>query len=433
MRDRVAEDEVEPWATAKLGDVASCTLGGTPSTEVPQFWGGRIPWMASGDVHLRRVQDVPGRITAAGLAASNATLVPPPAVAVGLAGQGKTRGTVALTLCELSTNQSIALLRGDEIRLQTAYLFHNLDRRYEELRARSSGGGRGGLSKGILDAVPIDLPPLPEQRAITEILDTLDTTIRQTEAIIEKLKQVKQGLLHDLLTRGIDANGELRPPQNQAPHLYKDSPLGWIPREWTALPIASLVRHVTYGFTNPMPTTTEGPWMLTAADIADGRVNYSTARRTDRREFVRLSRKSRPSKGDILVTKDGTLGRVALLDREDVCVNQSVAVLSPFEPGPGAFLALYLRSQPGQDRMIADAGGSTIKHIYITTLAEMLVPGPPTIEAYETGRRAEALEQRIQLEDSALHKLGTLKSGLMDDLLTGRVRVTPLLDAAALA
>ena len=67
---------------------------------------------------------------------------------------------------------------------------------------------------------------------IAEILDTLDTTIRQTEAIIEKLKQVKQGLLHDLLTRGIDANGELRPPQSQAPHLYKDSPLGWIPREW---------------------------------------------------------------------------------------------------------------------------------------------------------------------------------------------------------
>ena len=73
---------------------------------------------------------------------------------------------------------------------------------------------------------------IAEQVKIAEVLDTLDTTIRQTEAIIEKLKQVKQGLLHDLLTRGIDANGELRPPQSQAPHLYKDSPLGWIPTEW---------------------------------------------------------------------------------------------------------------------------------------------------------------------------------------------------------
>ena len=74
----------------------------------------------------------------------------------------------------------------------------------------------------------LELPAdVQEQAKIAEILDTLDTAIRQTEAIIEKLKQVKQGLLHDLLTRGIDANGELRTPQSQAPHLYKDSPLGW--------------------------------------------------------------------------------------------------------------------------------------------------------------------------------------------------------------
>jgi hypothetical protein len=63
------------------------------------------------------------------------------------------------------------------------------------------------------------------------VLDTLDTAIHETEAIIAKLKAVKQGLLHDLLTRGIAANGELRPPQAEAPHLYKASPLGWIPKE----------------------------------------------------------------------------------------------------------------------------------------------------------------------------------------------------------
>lgn len=289
------------------------------------------------------------------------------------------------------------------------------------------GTTRSSLNIGVLRKVAVPSPTGPEKSTIADILDTLDTAIRQTEAIIEKLKQVQRGLLHDLLTCGIDTNGELRPPQSQAPHLFKDSPLGWIPREWDVLPIASLVRQVTYGFTNPMPTTTEGPWMLTAADIADGRIDYSTARRTSHREFARLSRKSRPSKGDILVTKDGTLGRVAVLDRDDVCVNQSVAVLSPLEAGACAFLALYLRSPLGQDRMIADAGGSTIKHIYITTLADMLVPGPPQAEALEIERRASALEQRVQLEASELVKLHALKSGLMDDLLTGRVRVTPLL------
>jgi len=84
------------------------------------------------------------------------------------------------------------------------------------------------------------VPPLRQQQAIAEILDTLDTTIRQTEAIVEKLKQVKQGLLHDLLTRGIGANGELRPLQSQAPHRYKESPLGWIPHRARRAYIRSL-------------------------------------------------------------------------------------------------------------------------------------------------------------------------------------------------
>jgi type I restriction enzyme S subunit len=87
----------------------------------------------------------------------------------------------------------------------------------------------------------IDVPTnLPEQAKIAEVLDALDATIRQTESIIEKLKQVKLGLLHDLFTRGVDANGELRPPQGESPDLYKGSPLGWIPRAWTTAKLVEI-------------------------------------------------------------------------------------------------------------------------------------------------------------------------------------------------
>jgi len=93
----------------------------------------------------------------------------------------------------------------------------------------ATGSTRYTLSLADFRSAPVRIPPIAEQAKIAQILDTLDTTIRQTEAIIAKLKQVKQGLLHDLLTRGIDANGELRPPQSEAPHLYRASPLGLIP------------------------------------------------------------------------------------------------------------------------------------------------------------------------------------------------------------
>jgi type I restriction enzyme S subunit len=87
-----------PWPEMPLGDVATVVVGGTPSTDVPAYWGGDIPWMASGDVHQKRITDVEGRITSLGLRSSNATLVEPPSVAVALAGQGKTRGTAAKVL-----------------------------------------------------------------------------------------------------------------------------------------------------------------------------------------------------------------------------------------------------------------------------------------------------------------------------------------------
>ena len=173
----------------------------------------------------------------------------------------------------------------------------------------------------------IDLPPLPEQRKIARILSTVDDLIERTEALIAKYRAIKQGLMHDLLTRGVDASGRLRPPREEAPGLYRESAVGWVPREWEVVPIRSLVCRITYGFTNPMPTTAEGPWMITALDIADGRIQYATARHTSQDSFDQLTAKSRPQAGDILVTKDGTLGRLAVVDREDICINQSVASL----------------------------------------------------------------------------------------------------------
>ena len=107
-------------------------------------------------------------------------------------------------------------------------------------------------SWSTLSRLSLFCPAEPEQRRIAEILDTVDEAIRRTEQVIEKLKQVKQGLLHDLLTRGIDDNGELRPPPEEAPHLYRNSPLGLIPRSWDV----STVDEIGPIFTGTTPDKT---------------------------------------------------------------------------------------------------------------------------------------------------------------------------------
>lgn len=316
----------------------------------------------------------------------------------------------------------------NKIRISPEYLYYSLCR--FDFKAVSAQQAVPMLTVAELGGLLVRYLPLEEQRQIAKILDTLDTAINETEAIITKLNAIKLGLLNDLLKRGIDHNGELRPPQAEAPHLYKESTLGWIPKEWEFLALSKRLRRITYGFTNPMPTTDEGPWMLTATDISGGTIQYSTARHTNVRAFQQLSAKSRPELGDVLVTKDGTLGRVAVVDRLNICVNQSVAVLSPIHSIDSTYLSIFLQSPIGQDRMMADAGGSTIKHLYITKIADMEIPWPREGEAAGIVEKISELSTRIAYETQLLNKFKQEKSGLMDDLLTGRVCVAPLLAEA---
>ncbi|QRM19009.1 restriction endonuclease subunit S [Dechloromonas sp. TW-R-39-2] len=424
------------WKPATLGQVSECILGGTPSTEIPQFWNGDVPWMASGDVHIRRIRDVPGRITALGLRSSNATLTNPPAVAIGLAGQGKTRGTVALTLCTLSTNQSIALLKANGSDLRTDYLFHNLDRRYEELRARSSGGGRGGLSKAILEAVPIDLPPLSDQQKIAQVLDTLDIAIHETKAILAKLKAVKQGLLHDLLMRGIDVNGELRQPQAEAPHLYKQSPLGWIPKEWEDVTLGEIARR-SGGFLQTGPFGSQlhaheyvldGIPVIMPQDMVNGELSVESIARINQRKATALSR-HRVQPNDLVFSRRGDLSRCVAIEEEHLgwlCGTGCLLARLPAHDVNGYWLALVY-TQPGvQTQVMGRAVGSTMANLNTSILAAITIARPPVTEQNEIARRLKSLNKRIRFEEEELEKRRFEKTGLMDDLLTGRVRVTGL-------
>jgi len=200
---------------------------------------------------------------------------------------------------------------------------------------------------------------------------------------------------------------------------FKDSPVGRIPKDWEVSSLASLTQYITYGFTNPMPTTKDGPWMITAFDIANGKICYGQARHTSEKAYKNdLTQKSKPNLGDILITKDGTLGRIAVVDRTGICINQSVACLRPLLDTDVRFLFHYLRSDIGQERMLADAGGSTIKHIYITKLAQMEVPVPPREERTRISDILDTIDSAIAHTSSLIAKLKQMKAGLLHDLLT---------------
>lgn len=190
----------EDWDLEKVNGFTDCTAGGTPSTKISSYWGGNNPWMSSGELHLKRVYDVAERITDIGLESSSTKYIPKDSVLMGLAGQGKTRGTVAISKITLCTNQSIAAIFPSE-KHSTDYLYYNLDHRYEELRGLSTGdGGRGGLNLSIIRNLKIPFPKLEEQSAIASTLSDMDEEIQALKQRLSKTRQIKQGMMQELLT-----------------------------------------------------------------------------------------------------------------------------------------------------------------------------------------------------------------------------------------
>ncbi|WP_447826393.1 restriction endonuclease subunit S [Aeromonas hydrophila] len=206
---------------------------------------------------------------------------------------------------------------------------------------------------------------------------------------------------------------------------FKQSEVGVIPEDWLVEPLENFTSFISYGFTNPMPTTASGPYMVTARDISNGKILYDSARTTDWSAFHKLlTAKSKPQLDDVLLTKDGTLGRVALVENELICINQSVAILRPNKRIYPKFFKCLLDAPLYQAKMLEDAGGSTIKHIYITIVNKMVLGLPANLT--EQTAIANVLSDSDALIDALeqlIAKKQAIKTAVMQQLLTGRARL----------
>lgn len=191
----------------RMGDVCKLVTGATPSKTKIEYWeGGTIPWMSSGEVNLKRVNDTEKKITQLGYEKTSTTLVPIHSIVIALAGQGKTRGKVAITEIELCTNQSLCSIIVND-KLNYKFLYYFLDGKYEDLRTISNGEGtRGGLSLKILLPYKVPVPPLPVQEEIVRILDKFTDYVTELQAELQARKQQYEYYCNHLMTDNIKAN-----------------------------------------------------------------------------------------------------------------------------------------------------------------------------------------------------------------------------------
>ncbi len=177
------------WRTRAIGEVCDLATGGTPSRAKPEYFGGEIKWLVSGDIHQGEIFDCAGRITESGQKSSNAKLLPIDSVMIALNGQGKTRGAVALLRTKATCNQSLVSIAPKQSSgLLPEFLYANLRGRYEEIRRMTSDDDkdRRGLNMGLVRTIEIPIPPLRDQQRIIRVLDETFAGIATAEVNAER-------------------------------------------------------------------------------------------------------------------------------------------------------------------------------------------------------------------------------------------------------
>ena len=240
---------------------------------------------------------------------------------------------------------------------------------------------------------------LEEQRRIAEILDTIDEAIQKTEALISKLEAMKQGLLHDLLTRGLDENGKLRDPKAN-PEKFKDSPLGKIPKKWK---VCTLEKTATLqrGFDLPIQNRNPGSVPVFGSNGIDG-----------------YHDKTNLQGPGVITGRSGTIGHVYYSEIPYWPLNTTLYVKN-FHGNNAKFIALLLESIRLW-RFTAATGVPSLNRNFVHPLPVVV---PNLDEQKNIIRVSEDFEMRLNAEQQYRDKLKLQKQGLMHDLLTGKVRV----------
>jgi len=337
----------------------------------------------------------------------------------------------------------LAIIRPDKNKLDSVFLSKCLSTSHiaKYFALHASGSTRFGLPIGAIELAEIPTPPKTEQTQIASILSTIDRAIEQTEAIIAKQQRIKTGLMQDLLTKGIDEDGNVR---SEATHEFKDSPLGRIPAEWEVAPVGKYgSKHKSYLRTGPFGSDLNtnhwvevGVPVLTIGSLGEGEVIEEELLYVG--SFTAKGLQGfLVEPGDIVISRVADIGRSLVIETQQsgwiissnlmrLSLNQDVA--NPMHLYRNISFNSHVRNQL---RVTSNSGGRDLVNGAI--LSKILIPWPSFEEQNRIDRTLNHLDNKISILKEQLIKQNSQKVGLMQDLLTGNVRVTALLNDQEIA
>jgi type I restriction enzyme S subunit len=336
------------------------------------------------------------------------------------------------------------------------YMFLNMENVRNEIRNLAGKAvNQVSIKVSELEKFLLPLPPLPEQQKIAEILETVDNAIEKTDAIIEKYRRIKKGLMADLLTGKIrlipyghsEAEGEESPlltsPEakkfvigektivavpNQR---WKDSPIGTIPADWEVAKLGEVIRKIVDNRGRTPPIFEEGVELIETNCITDKdkkHPDFSKIRKyVNRYIYNTWFRSGHPEINDILIATVGNVGSAAIMNVSRGCIAQNLVALKLNENVIPDFVYYLFISEYFYKQVFAVLMMAAQPSLKLPHLLNFVFPLPPLPEQQLIADVLSQVDEVIEKEIQYKEKLERIKKGLMEDLLTGKVRVNNLI------
>lgn len=314
-----------------------------------------------------------------------------------------------------NVNQHVCIVR-PRISVDSKYLSSWLASDYGQnaIFTFQAGGNREGLNFQQIRGMALPIPPLPEQKKIASILTSVDDVIEKTEAQISKLQDLKKGMMTELLTKGIGHTE------------FKDSPVGRIPVSWAMSTCGDVCKEIVVGIVIK-PTQyyqNEGVPALRSANVREEGLNKNKLKFISDKSNSLLV-KSKLQDGDVVTVRTGYPGTTAVVTKDFTGCNCVDLIISrPSSKVNSSFLTLWVNSDFGKGQVLKVQGGLAQQHFNVGDMKKMIIAVPPISEQKQIVQHHTVLNNRIAYTIKKLSHTKALKKALMNDLLTGKKRVT---------
>jgi type I restriction enzyme S subunit len=391
------------WEVVPMGEIASLTMGQSPPSSTYNTNGQGLPFL-QGKAEFREMYPLPVK-----WCSHPQRVAEPDSILISVRAPV---GDVNLAKEKYCIGRGLAAINGDET-LDNRFLFYLLIFAKRRLEDEGTGSTFKSINKGVLTSFLIPLPPLPEQRRIAHVLNTIQRQIAAQDALIAAAREVKRSLMQRLFTYG--------PGPEPAP--TKETEIGEMPEHWEVVRLGEVIKKPQYGFTTSASEKEVGPYFLRITDIQDGKVNWAAVPycKIDKSDFTKYELKA----GDIVIARIGaTTGKSYRITECPPAVFASYLIrIRTTNRVDSGFLAYFTDSPLYWQQINASKGGRLKQGVNIPVLKSLVLPLPPVSEQGEIAHILTTADRKIAAEEQRQAALQELFKSMLHQLMTGQIRL----------